>query len=49
MEETFKHSSAVILCDDMLEGIVGEGYIWMEDGIGDGIGKCSGHDDIGLA
>ena len=40
----FKHYTAVILCDDMLEGHVGEGCSGEKGGIGSGLSKCSVHD-----
>ena len=48
-EDMFDHYTSVILCDDMLEGLIGKGYRRVEDVVGGGIGKCSGHDNIGLA
>ena len=48
MEDTFKHSLSVILPDDMLEGFVGEGYGRTNDGIGNGLRKCPGYDDVSL-
>ena len=39
MEDTFDHFPAIILRDDALEGLVGEGCSREEDGIGNGLGK----------
>ena len=49
MENMFDNYTSVILRDEMLEGLVGVGYIGTEDYIWNGLGKCSGHDNIGLA
>ena len=38
-EDMFEHSPYVILCDDMLEGLVGKGCRGAEDGVGDGLDK----------
>ena len=43
-----KNSPAIILCDDMLGVLVGKGCKVDEDGVGGGLGKCLGHDDICL-
>ena len=37
MEDTFDHFPAIILRDDVLEGLVGEGCSREEDGIGNGL------------
>ena len=44
-----KNYSAIILRDDMLEGLVSEGYSGAEDGVGYGLVNFSVHYDIGLA
>ena len=44
----FEHYPSIILCDDILGEIVGKGCSRDEDGVGGGLGKCSGHDDIFL-
>ena len=49
MEDMFQHSLAVILHDDMLKVFVGKGCIGENNGVVNGLGNCSGHDDVGLA
>ena len=41
----FKHSTSVILRDDVLEVFLGSRT---KDSIGDGLVKCLGHDDVSL-
>ena len=48
VEDMFKHSPSIILSDVVLEGFVGQGYGRTKYGIGNGRGKCSGHDDVSL-
>ena len=43
------NSPEVILRDDVLEGFVGYGFNRDNYEVGDGLGKCLGNDDIGLA
>ena len=42
----FNHSPSVILLDDVLEGFVDKGCSRNKDDIGNGLGNCSGHDDV---
>ena len=48
-EDTYEHSLAIILRDEVLKGLVGEGCRKVEDDIGGSLCKCSVHNDIGLA
>ena len=48
-EDTYKHSPAIILHDEILKGLVGGGCSKVEDGIGGILCKCYLHDDIGLS
>ena len=45
-EDMLRHSTSVILRDDMLEVFVGQGCGSTKDGIGNGLGKCSVNDDL---
>ena len=47
-EKMFKHYPAVILCDDMLEVFVGGECSRKKDGVGNGLGKCSGYNNVSL-
>ena len=48
MEDISKRSPYVILRDDVLEGFLGKECIRTKDGVGNGLGKYSGHDDVSL-
>ena len=47
-EYMFKYYPFIILRDELLEGFVGEGCDRTKDGIGNGLGKSSVHDDVSL-
>ena len=47
-EDTFEHFPVFVLCDDVLEGLVGKGCSRTEDGIGYGLGELLVHDGIGF-
>ena len=44
----FNYYPSVILRDDVLEGFLGKGCGRTNCGVGNGLGKCSGHDDVSL-
>ena len=48
MEDTLNHYLSLIIRDDVLGRFVGEGFGRTKDGIGDGLGNFSGHDDVSL-
>ena len=48
LEDIFDHSPSIILCDETLEGLIGDGWDRSNDGVGGGLGKCSGNDDVNL-
>ena len=47
-EDTFKNSPYIILCDGVLKVFVGKGCVRTKDGVGNGLGKCSRHNDVSL-
>ena len=47
-EDMFKHSPSIIGRDDVSEGFLGKWYVSTENHIGNGLGKCQGHDDVVL-
>ena len=48
LEDTLNHYLSLIIRDDVLGRFVGEGFGRTKDGIGDGLGNFSGHDDVSL-
>ena len=48
VKDMFKHSKSVILSNDTLEGFIVKGCWRTRYGIGNGLVKCSGHDDVKL-
>ena len=48
MEDMLNNYPSIILRDDVVEGFVVEGCFRTKDGVGNGFGRCSVNDNVGL-